>query len=105
MPSLTPLLKTHRWCVVAEPTLGQQQFFDCSVGPMLSQCQHANNILFPTTPTITKCGAIDCLLSGVGLIIIYNTYTYIPDCKNQKENMDRWNESHAAVSVVSAEIV
>ena len=55
-PLLAPLLKTHYWCVVVGPTLGQL-YFNCwnlSLGPLLCQCQHANNDVLPTTPTITQ---------------------------------------------------
>ena len=65
-PSLAPLLKIDRWCIVKGPTLGQQQYSNCwnfSVGPMLGQCQHANNDVLPTTPTITQPWPNDCLLS------------------------------------------
>ena len=64
----------HRWCVVEVPKLGQQQYFNCwnfSVGPILGQCQHANNDVLPTTPTITQCWPNDCLLSGITCTVIY----------------------------------
>ena len=32
---------------------------------MLGQCQHANNEVLPTTPTITQRWPNDCWLSGV----------------------------------------
>ena len=58
--------KKHRWYVVVVPTSGQQQYncWNFSVGPMLVQCQHANNNVLPTTPTITQRLPYDCLLSG-----------------------------------------
>ena len=37
--------------------LDQQQYFNWwyfNVEPMLNQCQHANNDVLPTTPTITQ---------------------------------------------------
>ena len=65
-----PQLKIHRWCVVEVPALGQQQYlyyWNFNVGPLLGQCQHANNDVLPTTPTITQRWPNDCLLSGYAL--------------------------------------
>ena len=65
---MVPQLKIHRWCEVVGPTLGQQQCFNCwnvCVGPMFGQCQHANDDVLPTTPTITQRWPSNWFLSGI----------------------------------------
>ena len=68
-----PQLKIHSWCVVEVPTLGQQQYFNFwnfSVGPILGQCQLANN---DRRVAITHCWPNDSLC---GTLLVINFFAY-----------------------------
>ena len=65
-------------CIVEVPTLGQQQGFNCwnfSVGPMLDQCQHANNDVLPTTPSEPLHNVGPTIACYLGLVLFFNFCT------------------------------